>query len=154
MEIKERIKRISNYFREMQVTTVNNKQVVYVVVQFPKGWIIDDDIEDKFNVTISEGTNFNEYYFCADIETGEDAVFDAIEYNIEKMQDAIERAQLLAEKTKELRLLFENDTISLSQLKTLKLTFDETNETLDEIVIPKKKKQDTNIKEKNSEIDE
>lgn len=154
MEIKERIKRIANYFREMQVTTVNGKQVVYVVVQFPKGWIIDDDIEKKFNITISEGTNFNEYYFCTDMETGEDVVFDAIEYNIEKMQDAIERAQLLAEKTKELRLLFENDNITLSQLKTLKLTLGETAEPINEIVIPKKKKQETSIKEKNSEIDE
>ena len=81
----------------MQITTVDDgSQVIYVVVSFPHGWIIDEDLEKKFGITVSQGTNINEYYFCTDIESGEQVLFDAIEYNIDRMKEAIERAQLLS----------------------------------------------------------
>ena len=125
MEIKDRIKKISKYFKEMQITTVNDgSQVIYVVVSFPNGWIIDDDVEKKFGVTVSQGTNIREYYFCTDIESGEQILFDAIDYNIEKMKEAIERAQLLSKKTTELKSLFENENITIEELRTLKFSYD------------------------------
>ena len=125
MTIKERIKKIHNYFKEMQIVTVDGEQVIYVSVLFPHGWVIDEKIEEKFNVTVNEGTYRNEFYFATEIDNGEDKIFDAIEYTIEKMQDAIERAQLLKNKITELREIFQNENISIGKLRTLKFTWDE-----------------------------
>ena len=83
-----------------------------------------------------EKKSHEEFYFCSEIDNGEEKVFDAIEYNIEKMKEAIERAQLLSEKTKELKRLFENESITLSQLRSLKITYNED----EEIIVPKKNK--------------
>ena len=88
MEIKDRIKSLGKYFKTMQVASVDGQQVVYVVVEFPNGWSIGDDIEEKFKVTIANGENPNEYYFCGDIENGFESVFDAIEYNVDMMKEA------------------------------------------------------------------
>lgn len=125
MTIKERIKKIHNYFKEMQIVTLDGEQIIYISVLFPNGWVIDDKIEEKFNVTVNEGTQPNEFYFATEIDNGEDKIFDAIEYTIEKMQDAIERAQLLRNKITELREIFQNDNISIGKLRTLKFTWDE-----------------------------
>ena len=148
MGIKERIKRLETYFKEMQITSIDGKQVIYVVVTFPNGWVVDDEIVDKYDVTFQRGQYQNEYYFCTEIENGEDKVFDAIEYNIEKMKEAIERSKLLTEKTLELKKIFENENISLSQLKTLKITYDE----ILELVIPKNSEKDN--KEEKKEANE
>ena len=138
MKIKDRIQNISEYFKQMQVTTVSGTQVVYVIVEFPRGWIIDDEIEEKFDISILKGNTPNEYFFCADIDVGEEVLFDAIDYNISKMKDAIERAKLLQIKTKELSDMFKDESISIQQLRTLKFVFDES-ELTGEIVIPTKK---------------
>lgn len=148
MGIKNRIKKIETYFKEMQIVTIEGKQIIYVIVNFPYGWVIDEDIENKFNVTVSAGEYNGEFYFCSEIDNGEEIVFDAIEYNIEKMKEAIERAQLLSEKTKELKRIFENEEISIAQLRTLKISFEKN----DEIVLPKKK--DKNENKNNEEIKE
>ena len=55
MAVKDRINKINPYFKEMQIITIDNKQVIYVVVEFPNGWVIADDLEEKYNITISEG---------------------------------------------------------------------------------------------------
>ena len=144
LEIKKRCywqttnrKRISEYFKEMQIVTLNDgKQVIYVVASFPNGWIIDKEIETKFDITIQYGDYQGEYYFCGEIENGEGVVFDAIEYNIERMKEAIERAQLLSEKTKELKRLVEDESITIEQLRTLKISYDKTNTV--NMVVPKK----------------
>lgn len=150
MKIKDRIQNISEYFRQMQVTSVNGTQVVYVIVEFPRGWIIDDEIESKFGISILKGNGPNEYFFCADIDVGEEVLFDAIDYNISKMKDAIERAKLLQIKTKELSDMFQDESVSIQQLRTLKFVFDES-ELAEEIVIPKKKEEN---KEEKVEINE
>ena len=64
MEIKDRIKKLAPYFKEMQIVTIDGEQVIYIVVSFPKGWVIDDDIESKFNISIMNGETPDEYYFC------------------------------------------------------------------------------------------
>lgn len=136
MEIKDRIKKLGPYFKEMQIVTVDGEQVIYIVVNFPKGWEIDDEIETKFNISIMNGEYPDEYYFCGSIDLGQDILFDAIDYNIEKMKSAIERAQLLTSKIKELKEMFENEDIPLEKLRSLKFVMDENNEKL---IIPKKK---------------
>ena len=82
MSIAERIKKIEPYFKEMQIVTVEKEPVIYVVVEFPYGWVIDEELESKFNITISTGEYNGEFYFCSEIKNGEENVFDAIEYNI------------------------------------------------------------------------
>lgn len=121
MAIKDRIQKIHTFFKEMQVSTEDGESVIYVVVDFPHNWVIDDDIEKKFDVQIAPGNTENEYYFFTTIEKGEDRIFDAIEYNVERMKEAIERANLLSKKTLELKTLFEDESISIEQLRNLKI---------------------------------
>lgn len=134
MNIKERIKRIKEYFKEMQIVTVDNEQVIYVAVQFPHGWVIDESIEEKYNISIEKGNSPNIFYFATEIDNGEDKIFDAIEYNIIRMKDAIERAQLLKIKISELKDIFQNEKNSLDNLRNLKFTWEE-NQTLENNII-------------------
>lgn len=126
MSIKQRIENIKEYFKEMQIVTIDGEQVIYVIVNFPYGWVIDELLETKFQVTVQEGEYPNEFYFATSIDNGESKVFDAIEYNIEKMKDAIERAQLLKIKIAELKDIFQNENITLGELRTLNFTWDKT----------------------------
>lgn len=127
MSIKEHIKKIKDYFKEMQIVTIDGEQIIYVIVNFPQGWIIDEMLEHNFNVSVQQGEYPSEYYFATNIENGEDEIFKAIEYNIEKMKDAIERAQLLKIKVAELKEIFQDDKININKLRTLKFTWDEDN---------------------------
>lgn len=141
MEIKDRIKNISQYFKGMQVTnTDDGTQVIYVIVSFPHGWIIDEELEKKFGITISQGTNMSEYYFCTDIDSGEQVLFDAIDYNIDKMKEAIERAQLLSKKTSELKEIFTDENVTIEQLRTL--TFSYSAEKKEQPLMTKKKQKE------------
>lgn len=122
-DIQERIKRVKPYFKEMQVTQVEDVSVIYVVVSFPEKWIIDDSAEEKFAVAVRDGQEPGDYYFCAEMEVGFDKVFDAIDHCIGVNKDAMERAQIFQEKLKELKEIFANGTNSISELKTLEFTF-------------------------------
>ena len=123
MSIKSRIENIKEYFRQMEVITVDGEQVVYVLVEFPKDWIVDATLEYEYNVTIGEGRRPNEYFFSATIDIGEDEIFNAIEKNVEKMKAAIERAELLRTKTVELKNMFADENNSLEDLRTLTFSF-------------------------------
>lgn len=120
-DIKERIKKISPYFKGMQVDDSDGEQVIYVMVSFPSSWIIQEDIPNKFDISIA--SNNGVYYFCASLEQGFDILFDAIEYNIEKMKIAIERTNLFKTKMGELKNLFEDETIPIEALRTLEFTY-------------------------------
>ena len=136
MEISERIKKLDKYFSEMQIVTAdNNKKVIYVLVNFPRGWEISDELAKKKDVSVAEGETPGQYFFCADIDTGVDAIFDCIDENVDKMKEALERAQLLAAKTKELRDMFENESIPIEKLRALKISISEE----EEIIIHKPK---------------
>ena len=134
MAIKERIEKIKKYFREMQIVSDEGGQMIYVVVEFPHNWVIDETIEEKFNVTVNEGNIIGEYYFATEMDNGEGNIFDAIEYNIEKMKEAIERAQLLQEKITEITNLFRDESISIKELRTLKISWKKIED--EEILIP------------------
>lgn len=156
MDIKDRIKKISQYFKGMQVTnTDDGTQVIYVIVAFPHGWIIDDELEKKFDISIMQ--NGGEYYFCTDIDSGEQKLFDAIDYNIDKMKEAIERAQLLSRKTTELKRLFEDENITIEELRTLEFKYDKSfHETITAITMTKssKKEKEEKNKEEKTEVDD
>lgn len=141
MELQERISKIKEYFQKMEIVTIEGKQVIYVGVDFPKGWIIDETLSEQYNVSILDGQD-GFIYFACNIEDGIENVFDAIDKNISKMKDAIERAKLLTEKTKELKSLFENEANSVEDLKSLKFIFTQTEvQQAEEILVPQKKKQ-------------
>ena len=124
MDIKERIENVKQYFKGMQVENLEGANIIYVIVQFPPRWIIDEDIKDKFGVSIVQGQDYpGQFYFCAEMEKGFDVVFDAIEYNIEKMLTAQERASLLKQKVQELQRLFTDESISIESLRTLDFTY-------------------------------
>ena len=125
MELSDRIKKLGKYFNEMQIVEQDGMNIIYVVVTFPYNWIIDEEFAKKKEVTIMQGEAPGQYYFSAEIDTGVDVVFDVIDANIDKMKEAIERAQLLTAKTKELKTLFENEEISIERLRSIKFTFEE-----------------------------
>lgn len=147
MELSARIKKLGKYFSEMQIVEQDGLNIIYVIVNFPPTWVIDEEFAEKKNVTIMRGESPGEYYFSTDIDTGEEAIFDVIDDNIEKMKEAIERAQLLGAKTKELKSLFENEEISIEKLRTIKFSFSFDDEKT-ELIIPKGKDKD---KDKNKE---
>lgn len=123
--IEKRIEKLGRLFKGMQVATDESGQnVIYVTVSFPQNWMIADDLTEKYGVTALKGEG-NEYYFAAELSLGFDTIFDAIEYNVQKMRTALERAELLKAKTAELHSLFADESISLDQLKTMRFTFDE-----------------------------
>lgn len=136
MGISERIKQLGKYFVEMNVVEGEKGKVIYVIVNFPSNWIIDEEYAAKKNVTIMQGDVVGEYFFSTDIDTGEDVIFDVINDNIEKMKEAIERAQLLTAKTKELKAIFENENIAIEKLRGIRFCFEDDKE---DIIIPKGK---------------
>ena len=139
-DIQDRIKKIGGLFKEMQVTQVDGVNVIYVVVIFPDRWIVDDTIREKYEVSVMEGNNSGEYYFCADIDTGFDRVFDAVDFCIQANKDAMERAKIFQEKLLKLKELFGNEEVSVEELKGL------------EFVLGKKKKSPTKKKTPIEEI--
>lgn len=115
MNIKERIEKLGVYFKSMNVASEDN--IIYVLVQFPKGWGCSELTEHNFNVKCVNDEIPGYYYFFADIEVGIDKIFDAIEFNIRFNQDAQEKVNLLKEKIGILKNIFETEDILT--LKTL-----------------------------------
>ena len=145
MGISDRIKKLGKYFIEMNIVDGDDgKKVIYVAVRFPTNWIIDEEYAQKRGVTILEDDMPGVYYFSTDIDVGEEAIFDVIDDNIDKMKEAIERAQLLAKKTSELKAIFENEDINIEKLRGIRFCFDGENE---DIIIPKPKKDKERKKE-------
>lgn len=122
-DIQDRIENIRQYFKGMQVTKVDDTDVIYVIVSFPSRWIIDDTIKEKYDVSVMDGTNPGEFYFCAGMDTGFDTVFNAIDHCVGVNKDAMERAQIFQEKINELKEIFGNGEYSIKELRTLEFTF-------------------------------
>ena len=125
-DVQERIKKTGEFFRGMQVTQVEETNVIYVIVQFPNRWIIDDTIQEKFDVNVMDGKVEGEYYFCAEMGVGFDAVFDAIDYCIQANKDAMERAKIFQEKLMKLKEIFGNEEVSVDELRSLDFTYQKT----------------------------
>ena len=125
MSVQERIAKIKEYFIGMQVENIGGENIIYVMVQFPPKWlIIDEEEQNKYNVSIIQSDNgINQYIFCTSIENGFDCVFDAIDENISKMLIILERTKLLKEKVEQLKALFENEEISIESLRTLEFKY-------------------------------
>jgi hypothetical protein len=115
MSIQERINKLGDYFKGMQVSAENG--IIYVTVQFQKGWACSEVTEHNFGVKAVQDETPGVFFFFTDMEVGFDKVFDAIEYNINFNEEAQAKVNLLREKIEELRTIFENEDIDT--LKTL-----------------------------------
>ena len=116
--MQERIAKLGKMFAGLNIGNDNNgKQFIYLELVFPKGWGVSGLIKEKFQVNVVKNDTGTGYYFWAPIETGFDAVFDAADFNIKANEEAQEKKDFLAEKTRELqKLVLEED---MSVLKTL-----------------------------------
>lgn len=119
MDIKERIENLGKYFNSMNLSSENG--IIYVRVQFPKGWGCSEVTEHNFNVKAVQDEIPGYFYFFAEMEIGFDKVFDAIEYNIHFNEEAQAKVGLLKEKIEELKYVFENEDIDV--LKTLEFKY-------------------------------
>ena len=119
MNIKERIERLGMYFHSMNVAAENN--IIYVRVQFPKGWGCSELTEYNFNVKSVTDEIPGYFYFFANMEIGFDKIFDAIEFNIQFNEEAQAKVSLLREKIEELKDIFENEDIYV--LRTLEFKY-------------------------------
>lgn len=115
MDITNRIENIRSYFHSMNVAAENG--IIYVLVQFPKGWGCSEVTEHNFGVKTVRDDNPEFFYFFADLTVGFDKVFDAIEYNIRFNEEAQAKVYLLRTKIEELKTIFENEDIEI--LETL-----------------------------------
>lgn len=116
--MQERIAKLGKMFAGLNIGNDNNgKQFIYLELVFPKGWGVSGLIKEKFDVNVVKNDTGTGFYFWAPIETGFDAVFDAADFNIKANEEAQEKKDFLAEKTRELqKLVLEED---MSVLKTL-----------------------------------
>lgn len=130
--LKLRIEKIISYFKEMNIVDTGNGQLgVYVIVEYPDNWVVDNEvIESKFQVVVKKDNEYlgrNRIIYFTDMGVGEEKIFDAIEYSIAKMKEAIEKAQLLANKTIELKRLFEDENIPIEQLRQVAISIKGNN---------------------------
>lgn len=130
--LKLRIEKIISYFKEMNIVDTGNGQLgVYVIVEYPDNWVVDNEIiESKFQVVVKRDNEYlgrNRIIYFTDMGVGEEKIFDAIEYSIAKMKEAIEKAQLLANKTIELKRLFEDENIPIEQLRQVAISIKGNN---------------------------
>ena len=123
MSIQERINSLGDYFKGMQVSAENG--IIYVTVQFQKGWACSEVTEHNFGVKAVQDEVPGVFYFFTDMEVGFDKVFDAIDYNIHFNEEAQAKVNLLREKIEELRNVFENEDINV--LKTLEFKYKKKN---------------------------
>ena len=117
MNLTERIKKIEEYFKGMEIIS----NTVIIKVQYGDKWGAYPSSDESIKVAKSEEV-INEWYYYSDYTyTVIDEIFDLIEETIEMNLSAIERLNLFNQKMEELKQLFADE--SLSKLKTLTFQF-------------------------------
>lgn len=112
--LQERINKISQYFKSMEIT--NNTLIVRV--KYNNKWGVYPSDDEKIKVTKSDDAP-NEWYYYGKVEDVTiDDIFDLIENTIEMNLSAAAKLELLNSKFEELKMLFASE--SLERLATLK----------------------------------
>jgi hypothetical protein len=143
--LKDRILKISDFFRTMNVDSTSN--IIYVLVEFQKGWACSELTEPNFNVsTVRE--NDTQFYFFAHMDVGFEKIFDAIDYNIKFNQDAQVKVELLKEKISLLKNIFEEEDITV--LRTLEFKYKKKKQRNNK----NKSNNDSNNNDNNNQIEE
>ena len=129
MDVEKRIENIKEYFLGLKIEKYYDEKgnyvpTIFASIVFPPHWEIFPNMLEKFNVDTRKDENIaNQFYFWTDFEIGFDAIFDAIEYNIEKNKAAQEKKEIFKEKFEEFKSIFEEDDITISQLKSLTINY-------------------------------
>lgn len=119
MSVEERIEKIHPYFSEMKIVNgEDDSRFICISCRFPEKWKLTPDVtKEKFGADCEKesGTSL----FWCPISTGFDAIFDAIDYNINVNELAQERIALFKTKINELKELFNDNDITVEMLRTL-----------------------------------
>lgn len=121
-DIKSRIKNLGDHFQEMKVANTDDGDYIYVILNFPSDWILDEDATPVKFEGVNCGRQNGLVVFWAEIDVEFETVFDAIDYNIRVNKEAQEKAVLFNQKYQELRDIFSDDRYTLEQLKALTIT--------------------------------
>lgn len=112
--LQERINKISQYFRSMEMTN----GIIIIKVQYNNKWGVYPSDDNKIKVAKSEDTPNEWFYYGNFSEVTIDDIFDLIENTIEMNLSAAAKLELLNNKFEELKNLFATE--SLERLSTLK----------------------------------
>lgn len=112
--LQERINKISQYFRSMEMTN----GIIIIKVQYNNKWGVYPSDDNKIKVAKSEDTPNEWFYYGNFNDITVDDVFDLIENTIEMNLSAAAKLELLNSKFEELKNLFATE--SLERLSTLK----------------------------------
>lgn len=112
--LQERINKISQYFRSMEMTN----GVIIIKVQYNNKWGVYPSDDNKIKVAKSEETPNEWFYYGNFNDITVDDIFDLIENTIEMNLSAAAKLELLNSKFEELKNLFATE--SLERLSTLK----------------------------------
>jgi len=154
MDLRERIRNILDYFLFMNV----NEEAFYILVKFPSKWVVPTDASDS--VKIMKGDNAKDtYYFFTDFNNGYEPLFDTVDEIIRQNREIEEKYKLFNSKLSELKLLFENEDLSV--LENMKFNIgattndkkDETVETEMAVETPEKEEQ-PNEEQKEEAVEE
>ena len=115
--INDKIASLKGYFKGMNVA----EGFVYVTVEFPEGWFINDDLCAHYEVRAAKEKNDGTYYFFTSLGIGFDAVFDAILETIKYNEVSALKKSLFLEKINELQKIFETET--LETLNTIEFKY-------------------------------
>ena len=139
--LQDRINKISEYFRGMEIT--NNTYIVRV--SFKDRWGVFPSEEKGIKVCKSEEVANEFFYYANYITASIDDVFDLIEETISMNIDAEMKINLLSVKMDELKMLFSSE--SLEKLQTLYFAFNEVSKPLTPKKRKKRKKNDETVTE-------
>lgn len=112
--LQERINKISQYFRSMEMTN----GIIIIKVQYNNKWGVYPSDDNKIKVAKSEDTQNEWFYYGNFNDVTVDDIFDLIENTIEMNLSAAAKLELLNNKFEELKNLFATE--SLERLSTLK----------------------------------
>lgn len=112
--LQERINKISQYFRSMEMTN----GIIIIKVQYNNKWGVYPSDDNKIKVAKSEDTPNEWFYYGNFNDITVDDIFDLIENTIEMNLSAAAKLELLNNKFEELKNLFATE--SLERLSTLK----------------------------------
>ena len=117
MELNRRVEKVHDYFQFMNV----NKEVYYVLVAFPKKWVVPSETSDIVKIMKAE-TNPDSYYFYTDFSNGYGVLFNTIDEIIRQNKEIEEKFKLFNAKLGELKTLFENEDLSVLENMKFNIT--------------------------------
>ena len=149
--LQDRIKRISQYFRGIEMTG----GLFIVKVQYKEKWA-DYPTQDMETIKVSSSDDEpNVWFYYAQADTVDmEMIFDLIEETIEMNESVRLKIELLKQKVEELKVLF--DTEPLNKLELLEFTFKQEigEKTKSKRKYNKKKKEDVVVVSEENNIEE